>query len=113
MNLPVPSTYGSGSQISPRVAKALGRDLSRIQAGTSVDVARIDAAVQRRESVADGITAMTGRALQHVALVSAAEQQLALSTPAASGRLAAVADAHGLAMAELVMDTAWALRRLV
>lgn len=112
MNLPVPTTYGSGLQISPRVAKALGRELSHMHAGTAVDLARIDAAVQRREAVADGVTATAARAMQHVALVSQAEQQLALTIPHASGRLAAVADAHALAMTAIVMDTARALGRL-
>ena len=114
MSLPaIPMTYGQGAGLSPRVARALGRDLATIQAGTSVDVARIDAAVLRRETVTDGITAITGRALQHVALVSQAEQQLAMTTPAASGRLAAVADAHALVMTGIVMETARALGRLV
>ena len=114
MSLPALSTtYGQGAGLSPRVARVLGRDLATIQAGLAVDVARIDAAVQRRETVTEGITAITGRALQHVALVSQAEQQLAMTTPAASGRLAAVADAHALAMTGIVMETARALGRLV
>ena len=54
---------------------------------------------------ADGITAISGRALRHVALV-AHEQQLALTTPAASGRLAAIAAAHARAMTGIVMEAA-------
>ena len=111
----VPSTrYGSPSLVvSPRIARVLGRELSAIQASTAVDLARIEAAVQRRETATDGITAIAARAMQHVALVSQSEQSLALIVPQASGRLAAVADAHALAMAAVVMDTARALGRLV
>lgn len=113
-NLVPTTSFGSaGTSLSPRVARALGRDLGSMQARTAIDVARIDAAVQRRETVTDGITAITARALQHVALVSQAEQQLALTVPHASGRLAAVADAHALAMTAIVMDTGRALGRLV
>lgn len=93
-------------------ARRLGRELSRVQAGTAIDVARIDAAVQRREAVVDGVTTVAARAMQHVSVVAQAEQQMAMTTPSASGRLAAIADAHALAMTGIVMDTERALRRL-
>lgn len=103
----------AGSALTPRTARVAGRMLANIQVGAMVDLARIDAAVQRREAATDGITAVTARAMQHVALVSQSEQSLALTVPNASGRLAAVADAHALAMTAVVMDTARALGRLV
>ncbi len=115
MSLPVQFTgYGnsSGSSLAPRTARALGRQLGGIAASAAVDVARIDAAVQRREAIADGITSVAGRAMQHVAMGSQAEQTFAQAVPHASGRLAAVADAHAIAMTSVVMDTARALGRL-
>jgi len=105
--------YGSpGSSLSPRVAKALGRQLGSIEAGGAVALAQIDVAVQRREAVTDGVTSIAARAMQHVAAVSQTEVQMALTVPNASGRLAAVADAHALAMTGIVIDTARALGRL-
>src|SRR4051812_40324798 len=77
----IPLTSGPSAALSPRTSRALGRQLGGIQAGTAVDVARIDSAVQRREAVAEGITAVTGKALQAVALVSQAEQNLAQTVP--------------------------------
>lgn len=112
--IPADVTTGSAlAGLTPRSARTLGRQLAGIQAGAIVDAARIDAAVQRREVATDGVTAVTGRALQHVAMVSEAEQSLSQAVPHASGRLAAVADAHALAMTAIVMDTARALGRLV
>jgi hypothetical protein len=97
---------------SRSVSRSVAKSLATIQAGSTLDVARIEAAVQRRETVTDGITALTARALQHVAMVSQAEQNLAQAVPHASGRLAAIADAHALAMTSVVMDAARALGRL-
>ncbi|ACV80904.1 hypothetical protein Namu_4625 [Nakamurella multipartita DSM 44233] len=88
------------------------RAVANVQAGTVVQIARIDAAAQRHGAVADGVTAVTGRALQHVAMISQAEQQLAQTVPHASGRLSAIADAHALAMQATVIDAARALGRL-
>lgn len=102
----------SSTNMRTGVARQAGRELGRINAGTSLSVARIDAAAQRREAVADGVTAVTARALQAVAAVSQAEQQLALTVPHASGRLAAIADAHALAMTAIVMDAGRSLGRL-
>lgn len=106
------SSSGGLGNLSRGTVRALSRELANVQAGTAVQVARIQAAVQRHEAVADGITAVTGRALQHVAMVSQVEQQFAQTVPHASGRLAAVADAHALAMQATVIDTARALGRL-
>lgn len=103
---------GSLSSLSRGTERALSRALADVQAGNAVQIARIDAAAQRHEAVADGVTAVTGRALQHVAMVSQAEQQLAQTVPHASGRLAAIADAHALAMQATVIDAARALGRL-
>lgn len=105
-------TGGSLSNLSRGTERQLSRALAHVQAGNAVQIARIDAAAQRHSAVADGVTAVTGRALQHVAMVSQAEQQLAQTVPHASGRLAAVADAHALAMQATIIDAARALGRL-
>lgn len=112
-NLEVWQSASSGlAGLSRGTERKLSRALANVQASTAVQVARIGAAAQRHEAVADGLTAVTGRALQHVAMVSQAEQQLAQTVPHASGRLAAIADAHALAMQATVIDAARALGRL-
>jgi hypothetical protein len=50
--------------------------------------------------------------MQDAALLSSLEQQLALSVPAASGRLAAIADVAAFALTEVVADTPSMLRRI-
>lgn len=105
--------YGMQSaMLSPRTSRGAARALGKIQGSSAIDIARIDAAAQRHEAVVDGVTTVTVRAMQHVSVVAQGEQQMALMTPAASGRLAAVADTHALAMTGIVMDTERALRRL-
>ena len=111
-NLELWQPGGGLAGLSHGIERQLSRALANVQAGTAVQIARIDAAVQRQEAVADGITAVTDRALQHVAMVSQAEQQLSQTVPHASGRLAAIADAHALAMQATVIDAARALGRL-
>lgn len=106
------STAGSLTGLSRASERALSRTLAGVQVSSAVQVARIETAAQRHAAVADGVTAVTGKTLQHVALVSQAEQQLAMTVPHASGRLAAIADAHALALQATVIDAAQALRRL-
>ena len=101
-----------GGSLSNRSSRSLSRALADVHAGSAVQVARIEAAVARHESVVDGVTAIAGAAMRHVAMVSQAEQQLAQAVPMASGRLAAVADMHALAMTGIVMDAARALGRM-
>ncbi len=98
--------------VPSRLARALAHQLGVVQASSMVDLARIDAAVQRHAAAADGVTAVAGRAMQEVALVSQSEQSLALTVPHASGRLAAIADAHALLLTGIVVNTARALERL-
>lgn len=105
--------YSSAAGMLPtRAERSLARSLASVRGTTTVQIARIDAAAQRHEAVVDGLTSVTARALQHAALVSQAEQSLAQSVPHASGRLAAIADVHALAMQATVMDAARALGRL-
>lgn len=90
----------------------VSRAIARIEAGGSLRQARVDV---ERNLIADKIEAIgqvTGRALQTAALVSQMEQQLALSVPSASGRLAAIADASALTMTGIISDAACTLRRI-
>jgi hypothetical protein len=49
---------------SRSVSRSVAKSFATIQAGTALDVARIEAAVQRRETAADGIPPLTARALR-------------------------------------------------
>lgn len=105
--------FGSApSGLPARTSRALARQLAGIQASSAVQIARIEAAVQRHDTVMDGVTALTGRAQQHVVLVSGSEQQFALSCPTSSGRLALLGDQHALAMVAITMEARQALQRL-
>lgn len=102
----------AGIQLSSRSQRVLGRQLATIQSRTAVDLASIDAAAQRWEGVAQGVTSVTNVAQQCVALVAQAEQTIAQAVPQAAPRLALIGGMHAIAMASVVMDTAAALGRL-
>lgn len=89
-----------------------GRSIARIEANGSVRLVQLEMTAEIQAATADAVTYVGRRALQDVALLSSIEQQLALSVPAASGRLAAIADMTALALSEVVADTASKLRRL-
>lgn len=102
----------SSREIAARAYRQVGRAVSRVENDGVVRRTRIDV---ERDVVTDKIEAIgqiTGRALQTAALVSQMEQQLALTVPAASGRLAVIADASAITMTSLISDAACTLRRL-
>jgi hypothetical protein len=59
----------------------------------------------------DAVTNATGQAMRDVARVSQAEMAFAQATPAASGRLANIAEQHAWLVGELVCDLHTAVRR--
>lgn len=86
-----------------------GREISRVVANTEVAVVHTAAIAQVESAKLDALTALTGQAMQGVAMVSQLEQSLVAAVPHASGRLQAIADMHALSSAEVV---AGAPRRL-
>jgi hypothetical protein len=99
------------SGLSPRDVRRAGQELARLDRQTDYSVAKIEAAAEVQARRADAIGAVAGRALQDVALLSQMEQQLAQTVPMASGRLAVIADSAALALADVVQDSAYRLRR--
>jgi len=99
-----PCTSGRTSRASQSIAG--------IDAWGSVQLARLDVAAEIQLATAHEVTYVSRGAMLDAGMLTALEQQLALSTPAASGRLAAIADVAALALTEVVADTATMLRRL-
>lgn len=83
-----------------------GRALTRISGETTVASALIQSKAELEATKLDGVAAVTGKALQDVALLSQMEQSLAQAVPHASGRLATIADLAAVSMAGVVADAA-------
>lgn len=90
-------------------SKQLARSMGGVSAQTRMDMTRIEAAAEVQATRVDAVTYVGKRALQDVAMMTQLEQQLAGLIPLAAGRLQAIGDMTGLAIAEVVTDT---LRRL-
>jgi hypothetical protein len=87
------------------------RTLSRLSADTTVAVAITQAKAEVEAAKVDGISAVAGKAMQDVALLSQMEQALATAVPHASGRLATVADLAAISVARVVADAAHRIGR--
>ncbi len=88
-----------------------GRAVARIDTSSELRLARLEAEAEVQAATADALTYVGRRAMQDVALLSQLEQQLAVTVPMASGRLAAIADVTALALTDVVAETARRLRR--
>ena len=95
-----------------RDARRAGRAISRYQADSRVTIAVIDVLTDETIAKTDSTTAVTGQAMANVVRVAQAQQSLEQLAPAASGRLAMLADDHALGMAELAADYRRKLRRV-
>lgn len=92
-------------------ARRAGRAVSRYQAQGQVSLAVYDVLTDTALAKSDSVTAVTGHAMADVVRVAQAQQHLELLAPAASGRLAMLADDHALAMVELTADHRRNIRR--
>lgn len=104
--------YASSGALSPRDARRLARvrsdrSVSRELRGQDVDV-ETDVAIDKVQN----LTMATGAAMTAIVNVATAQQALEQLAPAASGRLALLADSHALEMAETLADLRLRLRRL-
>ncbi len=80
----------------------LGRSLNRLEARTSLEVARVRAAEAVEAAKVEAIGLVSTVALMETAHLSAAEAVLVQRTPHAAGRLRHVADTGTIAMAQVV-----------
>jgi len=86
-------------------SRRLTRSLSSLDAHTTLEIARIEAAADVQATRADAVTHVGKRAMRDVALLTQLEQQLALMVPLAASRLQAIGDITALSLAEVVNDT--------
>ncbi len=91
-------------------ARRTGRTLSRINASGPLRQATVDVEADVSFAKLEAVTALTGHALSAVARVAQAEAALALTVPAASGRLAFIAEHHMLAAAEVLDELRYRVR---
>ncbi|SDI90193.1 hypothetical protein SAMN05444157_0715 [Frankineae bacterium MT45] len=101
-----------GAGASFGLSRQVDRGLARIQGGTSLAVAKIEAQAEVNATKVDAMAAVTQRGLQGVAFMTQVEQQLAQAVPLAASRLQGLADIGALGMSQIIMDTATDLRRL-
>lgn len=92
-------------------SRRAGRLVSRYQAQGQTSVALTDVLTDTAIAKSDSVTAVTGQAMSNVVRVAQAQQNFELLVPAASGRLAMLADDHALAMVELTADHRRQIRR--
>lgn len=100
--------YRSGSL----AARQANKFAASVDAQASVAIAKLAAIHQVQCAKVDAAGSVTQRALTGAAFVTHVEQTLAMSQPAASGRLAQIADLGALALSQIVMDTVSDLRQV-
>jgi hypothetical protein len=71
----------------------------------------VDGEAQVQEAIVQGVASVGASAMRSIAMVSQLEVQLGQLVPAAVSRLQAIGDITGLAMAEVVSQTAQRLNR--
>jgi hypothetical protein len=101
-----------GPAVGRGATRQVGRTLSRIEANTSTQIARVESRADIQSAKIDAATAISQRALQSVAYLGAVEMQLAESCPSALARLGQVGSTASLAVQQILMDSVVDLRRL-
>ncbi len=105
-------TFGSGSRLlSPSDGRRVAKSVSRGYAISTVRSADVQDETDVMLDKVDAATAVTGQAMGAVLRVAQAQQHMEALAPAASGRLALLADNHAVVLAELQADHVRALRR--
>jgi hypothetical protein len=94
-----------GGGLAKREARAVGRELSRLDAHGRLELARISQAADLQAERLAGIGYVGKRAMHEVAMLSQLEVQLSAVVPAATPRLQGMGDMAALAMAEVVSET--------
>jgi len=98
--------------VSRSVTRQVGRTLSRIDGSTSIDIARVESRADIQAAQVDAMTAVTQRGLQGAAYITNVEMALAEACPAAMSRLKTIGDMGTMALGQIVMDTAYKLRKI-
>jgi hypothetical protein len=104
------SVLGGGA-LTTRDSVRSSRAIGRAQAAGQIRQAHIDSEADVASAKLDAVTNATGQAMRDVARVGQAELAFAQATPAASGRLANIAEQHAWLVSELVCDLHTQVRR--
>ncbi|MDQ1736451.1 MAG: hypothetical protein QOH56_2702 [Pseudonocardiales bacterium] len=104
--------YIGGRQLAPRDARRIARSLngqhvSRQIRGSQIDI-ETDIAIDKIQNA----TLATGAGMAAVVTVAQAQQSMELLAPAASGRLALIADNHAFDVADTLAGLRCRLRRI-
>jgi hypothetical protein len=94
-----------GGGFAKRESRAVGRELSRLDAQGRVGIARIGQAADLQAERVAAVGYVGKRAMHEVAMLSQLEQQLSALVPMATGRLQGLGDLSALAMADVVSET--------
>ncbi len=105
-------TFGGGSRmLSPGDGKRVARTVSRGYAIATVRCNDVQDETDVMLDKLDALTTVAGHAMGGVVRVAQAQQHMEALAPAASGRLALLADNHAVVMAEMQADHSRVLRR--
>ncbi len=99
-----------GGSVRPFQSRQVSHQLGRLQAGTELELARLESRAEIEATRASAVAYVGKRAMQEVTMVSQLEQQLGALCPMAVSRLQAIGDLTAMAMAEVVVDAARRLR---
>lgn len=89
--------------------RGLVRDLSGTERSRALAEARVEAHAEIQSLKVQAVGYVGQQAMQAVAMVSQLEGQLAQACPLAVTRLQGIADMTSMAIAQVVIDTAWKL----
>jgi hypothetical protein len=95
--------YGGG--LARRDARAVSRELSRLDARGQVELARINQQADLQAERVAAVGYVGKRAMHEVAMLSSLEVQLCAVVPAATARLQGMGDLAALAMADVMSET--------
>lgn len=96
----------------PRELRRAGRSMERSKLRTELRIVSVDAETDTEMAKTDSVTAFTGAAMSQVARVAQAQVQLEQLAPQAAARLNMLADAHSMAVTDLMVDLTRKLRRI-
>lgn len=94
-----------------RATRRAAREMTSYQAAAQVRIARMDADTDVALAAMDDLTTAVGWGMGKVVRIARLQQDLEALAPAATGRLAYLADVHGLGMGDVVDDLRRRLQR--
>lgn len=94
------------------VARQFHREVERLDAGTELRIAQVQAAADVETAKVDAVASVGHSALQRVTVVAMTAQQLAMACPAAAGDLDFIKSLTVMQVGQIVSTTQQALRRL-